>query len=51
MTLYAEPWVGAMERPFYAVGKAEAAATEHSSAADHAGRRARPGDGLAPGRD
>src|SRR5262249_18375980 len=29
--LYAEPWVGAMERPFYAVGKAEAAGTEHSS--------------------
>src|SRR5262249_9011405 len=30
--LYAEPWVGSTERPFYAVGKAEAAGTEHSSA-------------------
>ncbi len=29
--LYAEPWVEATERPFYAVGKAEAAGTEHSS--------------------
>ena len=29
--LYAEPWVEPMERPFYAVGKAEAAGTEHSS--------------------
>jgi hypothetical protein len=30
--LHAEPWAEAAERPFYAVGKAEAAATEHSSA-------------------
>jgi hypothetical protein len=30
--LYAEPWVGSTERPFFAVGKAEAAGTEHSSA-------------------
>lgn len=30
--LYAEPWVEPMERPFYAVGKAESAGTEHSSA-------------------
>jgi hypothetical protein len=29
--LYAEPWAAAGERPFYAVGKAEAAGTEHSS--------------------
>ena len=33
ITLHAEPWVKAVERPFYAVGKAESAATEHSSAA------------------
>ncbi len=32
VTLYAEPWVAAQERPFYAVGKAEAAGTEHSTA-------------------
>jgi hypothetical protein len=31
VSLYAEPWVDAMERPFYAVGKAESAGTEHSS--------------------
>jgi hypothetical protein len=31
IVLYAEPWVEAAQRPFYAVGKAEAAATEHSS--------------------
>jgi hypothetical protein len=30
--LYAEPWAEAAVRPFYAVGKAEAAAAEHSSA-------------------
>jgi hypothetical protein len=30
--LLAEPWAEAAERPFYAVGKAEAAAAEHSSA-------------------
>lgn len=30
--LYAEPWVAAQERPFFAVGKCEAAGTEHSSA-------------------
>lgn len=30
--LYAEPWAQPMERPFYAVGKAESAGTEHSSA-------------------
>lgn len=30
--LYAEPWAEPMERPFYAVGKAESAGTEHSSA-------------------
>lgn len=30
--LYAEPWVEALERPFYAVGKADGPATEHSSA-------------------
>jgi WD40 repeat protein len=29
--LAAEPWVGPAERPFYAVGKAESAGTEHSS--------------------
>jgi len=29
--LQAEPWVGGLERPFFAVGKAEAAGTEHSS--------------------
>jgi hypothetical protein len=29
--LYAEPWVEAMQRPFFAVGKCEAAGTEHSS--------------------
>jgi hypothetical protein len=29
--LYAEPWAEPMERPFYAVGKAESAGTEHSS--------------------
>ena len=29
--LYAEPWVEPTERPFYAVGKCEAAGTEHSS--------------------
>jgi hypothetical protein len=29
--LRAEPWVREVERPFYAVGKAEAAAAEHSS--------------------
>jgi WD40 repeat protein len=29
--IYAEPWARAMHRPFYAVGKAEAAGTEHSS--------------------
>ncbi len=29
--LYAEPWVEPMERPFFSVGKAEAAGTEHSS--------------------
>lgn len=32
ISLYAEPWATATERPFYAVGKAEAAGTEHSSA-------------------
>ncbi|SIO67681.1 WD domain-containing protein, G-beta repeat-containing protein [Singulisphaera sp. GP187] len=32
ISLYAEPWASATERPFYAVGKAEAAGTEHSSA-------------------
>lgn len=31
ITLYAEPWVSPMTRPFYAVGKAEAAGTEHPS--------------------
>jgi WD40 repeat protein len=31
ITLYAEPWVKATERPFYAVAKAESAGTEHSS--------------------
>lgn len=31
VTIYADPWVKAMERPFFAVGKAEAAGTEHSS--------------------
>ncbi|WZP01000.1 c-type cytochrome domain-containing protein [Isosphaeraceae bacterium EP7] len=31
ITLYAEPWVKATERPFYAVGRAESAGTEHSS--------------------
>ena len=29
--LYAEPWVGPTERPFFAVGRAEAAGTEHAS--------------------
>ena len=32
ITLFAEPWAEPGERPFFAVGKAEAAATEHSSA-------------------
>lgn len=32
ISVYAEPWATATERPFYAVGKAEAAGTEHSSA-------------------
>ena len=32
ITLHADAWVAPMERPFYAVGKAEAAGTEHSSA-------------------
>jgi hypothetical protein len=31
IVLYAEPWAEPMERPFYAVGKAESAGTEHSS--------------------
>ena len=31
VSLYAEPWVGPAERPFFAVGKAEAAQTEHAS--------------------
>ncbi|MGE3821053.1 MAG: hypothetical protein AB7I30_16695, partial [Isosphaeraceae bacterium] len=31
ITLYAEPWVQPMTRPFYAVGKAESAGTEHST--------------------
>ncbi|HEX8199844.1 MAG TPA: hypothetical protein VF590_05110, partial [Isosphaeraceae bacterium] len=31
ISLYAEPWVGPTHRPFFAVGKAEAAGTEHSS--------------------
>jgi WD40 repeat protein len=31
ISLYAEPWVGPTRRPFFAVGKAEAAGTEHSS--------------------
>jgi hypothetical protein len=29
--LYAEPWAEPVERPFYAVGKAESAGTEHSA--------------------
>ncbi len=31
VTLYAEPWTPPGERPFFAVGRAEAAQTEHSS--------------------
>jgi hypothetical protein len=31
ITISAEPWVNPTERPFYAVGKAESAGTEHSS--------------------
>jgi hypothetical protein len=31
VSLYAEPWVEPTERPFFAVGKCEAAGTEHSS--------------------
>jgi hypothetical protein len=31
VSLLAEPWAQPMERPFYAVGKAESAGTEHSS--------------------
>ena len=31
VTLLAEPWAKPMDRPFYAVGKAESAGTEHSS--------------------
>lgn len=31
VSLYAEPWAEPMERPFYAVGRAESAGTEHSS--------------------
>jgi len=31
VSLYAEPWVGPTERPFFAVGKAESAQTEHAS--------------------
>jgi hypothetical protein len=31
VSLYAEPWVKPMERPFFAVGKCESAGTEHSS--------------------
>ncbi len=31
VTLYAEPWVEAMERPFFAVGRAESAGTESST--------------------
>ncbi|MFO0908433.1 MAG: WD40 repeat domain-containing protein [Isosphaeraceae bacterium] len=31
IVLYAEPWALAMERPFYAVGKAESAGTENAS--------------------
>ena len=33
ITLHAEPWVTAAERPFFAVGRAESAATEHASVA------------------
>jgi WD40 repeat protein len=32
VSLYAEPWAEPSERPFFAVGKAESAGTEHSSA-------------------
>jgi hypothetical protein len=32
VVLRAEPWVQPIERPFYAVGRAESAGTEHSSA-------------------
>ncbi len=32
VSLLAEPWAQPMDRPFYAVGKAESAGTEHSSA-------------------
>jgi hypothetical protein len=31
ITLFAEPWTEPLERPFYAVGKAESAGTEESS--------------------
>jgi hypothetical protein len=31
VTLYAEPWTAAMERPFFAVGNAESAGMSHSS--------------------
>ncbi|MHC5537781.1 c-type cytochrome domain-containing protein, partial [Singulisphaera rosea] len=33
VTIYADPWVKPMERPFFAVGRAEAAGMEHSSPA------------------
>jgi WD40 repeat protein len=32
IAIYAEPWARPQERPFYALGKCEAAGTEHSSA-------------------
>lgn len=48
ITLYAEPWAAAGERPFYAVGKCEAAGSDHPSGPILLVVRPRPIEGTKP---